>query len=269
MITYKLLGRNGNMGNALFQYSTLLSVGKDNGYTVKIPNNPSHYDDYCQAMNFNLSQGFNIKTPCFTKEESDSITNQYQDPAFHFTKNVFNIPDNTDLTGYFQSEKYFNHNREYILEHLQFKETIVALSDEIFIEAGIDPEETTSIHVRRGDYVKKQAWHPLMTPEYYFNATKLIPSKNYLVFSDDIAWCKEAFGLNKKVKYSNSKNPFADMHAMSSCKNNIIANSTFSWWSAWFNTNPDKVIIAPKNWFGPMYKDWNTADLIPESWTRV
>jgi len=269
MITFKALGRNGNTGNSLFQFAALISIAKDKGYDVKIPNNPTYFDVNYKCTNYSILDGFNIKVPFLSNNESNTIVNTFQENGFHFQKEIYNIKDNTNLLGYFQSEKYFIHNKQYILDNLTFKDEIIEAAKSIFTENKITPEDTTSIHIRRGDFTSKQYYHPLMGPEYYAAASKATASKYYIVFSDDIDWCMKALGNNGNVRYSTNKNPFVDMCAMSMCSNNIIANSTFSWWGAWFNKNPNKVIVAPKKWFGPGYADWNTADLYPSTWLTI
>lgn len=271
MITYSRLGINGNTGNSMFQYAAVISLAKTKGYEVKIPLRPSYFDVNYNCMNRSIAEGFIIKTPVITLEElSHMRLNSYTEKWFHFDNNVLELPDNTDLIGYFQSEKYFNHNREFILDNLQFKPEIKEKAIQLFNELNVDPGSCTSMHLRRGDYVHKQGYHPLMPPEYYIESSKIIKTKNYLVFSDDIDWCKQAFNGNSNVKFSTLTNPFEDMYAMSLCANNIIANSTFSWWAAWLNLNPNKIVIGPKKWFGPAYDGvLDPKDVMPENWLRI
>lgn len=275
MITYNALGRNGNTGNSLFQYCTLISLAKSKGYEVKIPDYPSYYDVNYQCNNYSIRDGFDIDTPVCDPSELKHLAT-YTEQSFAFDPAVLELPDNVNLNGYFQSEKYFVHNRRYILDTLQFKTEIKTAAKELFNTLNIAPERTTSIHVRRGDFIHKQAFHPLVTPAYYTTATGMTRTPKYLVFSDDIPWCKEAFGINGNVYYSENKNPFVDMCAMSMCAHNIIVNSTFSWWGAWLNTNPGRLVIAPKQWLGPAYQppyaapgQWDTKDVIPDGWFQI
>ena len=128
------------------------------------------------------------------------------------------------------------------------------------------------MHVRRGDFIHKQHFHPLLPLEYYKAGVQETATKNsncILVFSDDIDWCKQVFGGDRRIKYSTNKNPFVDMCAMSMCNNHIIGNSTFSWWGAWLNPNPTKIVVAPKGWFGLGYAHWTIKDLFPDSWIKL
>ncbi len=141
-----------------------------------------------------------------------------------------------------------------------------------------------SIHVRRGDYVSIGQTHPLnphplQSLEYYKEAIKIINADKYLVFSDDINWCKENFIGDNYIfvdnKISSLENDIFEMQLMSTCKNNIIANSSYSWWAAYFNENKDKKVIAPKLWFGKDYINTITShddviqSIIPKDWIII
>jgi hypothetical protein len=137
-------------------------------------------------------------------------------------------------------------------------------------------KNSVSLHVRRGDYVSNpdaNKYHGTKGLDYYIAAlarvNKSQKDSTVFVFSDDIAWCKKNLKLKaKKVVWVDGKNsPIEDIYLMSLCKSNIIANSTFSWWGAWLNSNPKKIVVAPKVWFSDSNID--TSDLIPADWTRL
>ena len=111
---------------------------------------------------------------------------------------------------------------------------------------------TVSIHVRRGDYVHLPNHYPIQSVEYYQRAYEIIGDKNInvVIVSDDISWCKENLSFNNTHFIENETN-ITDLYIMSLCKHNIMSNSTFSWWGAWLNNNPNKKVIQPSNWFGP------------------
>ncbi len=160
------------------------------------------------------------------------------------------------LCGYFQSEKYFVEHREQILKAFNFKWEPI--------------KGKVSLHVRRGDYVEGSPFEPI-TMDYISKAVgyfKKYGYRKFVVFSDDILWCKENVNsetlINCEFEYSEGRNEFEDISLMSSMEHNIIANSTFSWWGAWLNRNPFKVIITPQKWFDGVNKD-----LIPESWIQI
>ena len=182
------------------------------------------------------------------------------------------------LEGYFQSYKYFQDANTDVKDALEFNEQLVldvqnALGDILL-------QNTCSISVRRGDYVNLQHIHPLQPDNYWPSAQKTLEEKvnidTYLIFSDDIEWCRSNKHLfnstGKKVIFFNGRHQFDDLVGITLCKHNIITNSTFSWWGAWLNKNVNKIVIMPKTWFGPT-GPWSGPstgdDLRVESWITV
>jgi len=112
-----------------------------------------------------------------------------------------------------------------------------------------------------------------LSPEYYERCIQLVGEKierpQFFVFSDDIEWVAENLHIRYPttfVTHNESKN-YEDLRLMSMCKHNIVANSSFSWWGAWLNSNPGKLVLAPKRWFTDPRV--NTSDLVPDSWIKV
>ena len=130
-------------------------------------------------------------------------------------------------------------------------------------------ENTVSLHVRRGDYINKENYHPLQTIDYYKNAYDIINenSINVLILSDDVNWCKKNIKFNN-ISYIENETNIIDLYIMSLCKHNIIANSSFSWWGAWLNENKNKKVICPINWFGEKTNIY-TGDITPEKWLKI
>jgi hypothetical protein len=129
------------------------------------------------------------------------------------------------------------------------------------------------LHIRRGDYLTNIV-HNTNKEDYYKNAIKLIEEKVknpvFYIFSDEIEWVKQNFDIKYPtvyVDFNDALTNFEDIKLMSSCKHNIIANSSFSWWSAWLNENSNKIVIAPKQWFTDVSR--NTKDIIPKSWIKI
>lgn len=156
------------------------------------------------------------------------------------------------LHGYFQNELYFKDYRKEILEAFQIPWSPM--------------QNVVGVHVRRGDYLQHPTKHPVVTKDYLLDACLHFVGYRYLFFSDDIQWCKEAFPGHE---YSEGKSALEDMSLMSSCEHQVIANSTFSWWAAWLNQNPDKVVIRPKIWFGPGNSGLDSSQICPSSWIPV
>ena len=184
----------------------------------------------------------------------------YRETSFEY-KELHKVGD-IFLFGYFQSEKYFSNHSAEIRELFSPRESDIRYLHDKYGDVG----EYTSIHIRRGDYLNLQNHHPSCTLKYYSEAISKFDGK-FLVFSDDIEWCKENFKGTDFI-FIEGNLDYQDLYLMSICKNNIIANSSFSWWGAWLNTNSTKQVICPKQWFGPLSKN-NTKDLIPTEWETL
>lgn len=181
----------------------------------------------------------------------------YKEPEHHYNEIPFK--EHIQLEGYFQSEKYFMHCRQDIINAFQIPWKPL--------------EGQASIHVRRGDYLLYPDKHPVVTIDYLREAIlhmAKIGVRNFVVCSDDIPWCRQTFSGVKGAyfTYSAKKDVYSDLALMSCCQHNIISNSSFSWWGAWLNQNPDKIIIAPKTWFGPGNQHLSDIDIIPKTWLR-
>lgn len=256
----------GGLGNQLFQWATSTSIGLDNNTESYL--DTSFYDNQNgnTIRTFDISKFTNIKYNLL----SDYISTN---PHSHINLKQVNdnfiyqdITDNSYLNGYWQSEKYFKNNEDIIREQL------IPSNDVQFKLTEKYPgllEKSVSLHIRRTDYVNQQQNHPLQPMEYYYEALKQIGDYDVLyVFSDDIDWCKYNTNFQKAIYVSNDSDQ-EDIWHMSMCSNNIIANSTFSWWGAWLNSNPEKIVITPNKWFGSSLGHLPTDDLIPESWIKI
>jgi hypothetical protein len=167
------------------------------------------------------------------------------------------------LSGYFQSEKYFINNKNFIIDLFKPTEEI----KNKIIEVLPNINNYVSIHVRRGDYLIYPNHHPQQSDEYFKTSTELIGrDKTFLIFSDDINGIKNSFDYLPNKIFFNSGTDWLDMYTMSLCEHNIICNSTFSWWGAYLNTNKNKKVITTKNWFGSANAHLNTSTLFPEEW---
>jgi hypothetical protein len=125
------------------------------------------------------------------------------------------------------------------------------------------------IHVRRGDYLKFPDIHPTQPIEYYNQAMELIPAKKFLIFSDDVSWCRQNF-KGDRFTVTDEASMEVDFRMMTACNYFIIANSSFSWWAAWLSEHEDKVVVSPKKWFGKeIEKSSPIIDLIPPEWIKI
>jgi len=275
MISYKKIGHFGRSGNQMFQFAATVGIARkaNQGFAfpqenTEIPSVEEFKDGVRREVYFDLPKYFpNVKKTLAPLKDIETL-HVAQEPYFHFCPEMFTVPDQTNLMGYFQTEKYFEHCSDLILGMFQFDNKIKKQAENNFPSFPNDVE-FVSIHLRRGDYVGLQQFHPIMDADYYFDAMTQFMDGNYcfLIFSDDITYCKELFGEQENIVYIEGNSAEVDMCMMTMCDHNVIANSSFSWWGAWLNDNVNKKVIAPKRWFGPAYKGvHDTKDLYPQSW---
>ena len=178
------------------------------------------------------------------------------------------------LTGYFQSERYFECIEEQLRVDLKFVD-----KPKIQLREIARSEAIVSLHVRRGDYSDNPAtnrFHGLCSLEYYEKAIAYLAEKlediHFFIFSDDQAWVRKHLRLTHSATFVEgppNESSHKDMQLMSQCQHHIIANSSFSWWGAWLNPMPDKIVIAPERWFADETAQAQTQDMIPEGWIRM
>jgi len=251
------------IGNNLFQIATGASLAHNNNsdYLVFITNTKVpegvYLTEYIQQFKKNI-----LRKVDFTETLPLGIS-KYKQPSFGFKK--IHYVNNIYLSGYFQSEKFFNENFVRDLFSMD-KETESYLKSKYGF---LLDKDIISINVRRGDYLKRPLRQPVCEMPYFKRAIKHFGKQRlYLVISDDIEWCKKKF-VNGNFHFIENEPPIIDLYIQACCKHNIISNSTFSWWGAWLNPNPNKVVIAPRKWFGVHLRDYDTKDLLPTSWLRI
>jgi len=180
--------------------------------------------------------------------------------------------DGCYLHGYWQSERYFSHIESQIRAAFTFPE--FSNSQNAEMADRIAGGTAISLHVRRGDYLTFAA-HVLCDQAYYEAALARVldglqGDPTVYVFSDDPQWAKDNLPLpcNKEVvDFNGSDTDFEDLRLMSLCQHNIIGNSSFSWWGAWLNQNPDKRVVGPASWFGD--PKLSNPDILPASWIKI
>jgi hypothetical protein len=167
------------------------------------------------------------------------------------------VTSNVLLEGFWQHHKYYNTIKPQLLEEFTLKEEykvgLPALISEIEKN-----DHSVSLHIRRGDYVSDPNnldWFGVMPPDYYYQAVdyikKRISNPVYYIFSDDLDWVKENIRIDGQVVYvdiEGGKKDYLELYAMSKCRHQVIANSSFSWWGAYLNNRPEKIVIAPARW---------------------
>jgi hypothetical protein len=260
----------GGLGNQLFQYAIgrCLSEQKNVPFFLDI----SQFDNY-KLRGYNLGE-FNITENFANKDisnrysffESSKLNNicnklmfnngYIREKTFDFDENLFKINhDEIYLEGYWQNEKYFSSINNILRNEFTLRNP---LSDNAKNTENLicTTSDSVSVHVRKTDFLKKENKKIFtdLTASYYENAIQNIvmhlKNPHLFVFSDDFTWVKENIHFDLPITYIDSNNPaHEDLHLMSQCKHNIIANSTFSWWGAWLNKNTEKMVIGPENWF--------------------
>jgi hypothetical protein len=258
----------GGLGNMLFQIAATKSISIDNNTDCSFPNlHPHlHYLNSDKTYNPSLKHGSEYMSILKNLQVTPSTTNNVVRYPFTYVQSP---PFDNDviIDGFFQSEKYFAHNRTEILEFIKPTQEIIDIINEKY--GDIVNGKSTSIHVRRGDYVNHPNHHPVQSIEYYNNAIDSLKDKtdNFVVFSDDIEWCKNNLKTDGII-YIDDEKDYIELYLMSLCDNNIISNSSFSWWGAWLNENNNKVVIGPNKWFGSAINH-DTSDVITETWIKI
>lgn len=247
------------LGNQLFQWAYGYTLSKD-------------YDVYFDLTFYNIQ---NIMSPVAIRSyelsklikapipfvNASVLSELYSMGAtivsddFHYKNLEFDKNKNFYLNGYWQSEKFFERYKEEILSFFKWPEV-----------KNYDFENSCSIHIRRGDYLNLQHVHPIQTLDYYEKALEVVnPQGNVFIFSDDIDWCEQNLKFKNQIFMKGNSN-IEDLRYMSLCTNNIIANSSFSWWGAYLNQNLSKTVVCPKKWFGDSTYD---KDLKLHNWVEI
>ena len=264
MITFHKLGELGRLGNQLFQYAALKGLGLRNGYDVVIPNP--------QTMNWHgqtcLLDQFNIEAEYLDDENISQIQYMYSEPNWNkYDPTFFEIPDGSTIEGFFQSTFYFEGFEEQIKKELTPKSELVEQNREFInkIKSENEGYEIVSVHVRRGDNMTNgqtgliQAFESGgMYEQYFNNAKKVFEGKKvkFLVFtggqrfnednSTDVEWCKNFF-KGDEFLFSEGQPQIDDFCRIMLCDHNILSHaSSFGWWAAYVNPNPNKIVVAPE-----------------------
>jgi len=278
IITCSLMG---GLGNQLFQICTTIAYGIETNRKIVFP--------YSENLHFGITRptywnNFLSGLKTFTKPTEEKIAYTiYEEPKFSYSKiHNYAKSERLCLVGYFQSYKYFDHNKELLFK--LFRLTTQQYNVVEQYPGTINTEyNNIAMHFRLGDYKNIQDHHPLMTYNYYDGALRhIVNSKSdvahrvlYFCQEEDNLIVQEIIGLLSTefpgVLFEKANDLIPDWQQlllMSCCNDNIIANSTFSWWGAYFNQKPKKIVCYPSNWFGPKLKH-SLNDLFPSEWIRI
>jgi hypothetical protein len=268
MIGFNVLGQLGQLGNQMFQVAALRGIASHKGYNFCFPiTNDVYVDHLGNKLRVDIQN-------VFTLQNVSPLNIQFIDPGrptvaegtFHFNEKLFDeCPDWVTLQGFFQSEKYFAHDKGMVREMFTFRPEIIEGARAMVNSLNKAP---VALHIRRGDFLRNSGNHHNLELEWYARALDKIDlgGRQVAIFSDDPAWCKKQklFEDDDKFLISEGNTHYTDLAMMSLCTGHIIANSTFSWWGAWLADS--KEVIAPKKWFGPDNANLDTKDLYPDHW---
>lgn len=279
----------GGLGNQMFQYSFYLALNK------KFNN---VFADLTEFESYNLHNGFelqdifgiqlNIKSS-FEFNFYNTVNQRWiwrklrkiypkkysyteELSEFNFDESIFQDKKNKYYWGYWQHINYVNMVSKELRNEFIFP-PLNSLNQNLIEQT--KGRITVSIHVRRGDYLNIPHLGNNCDKIYYNNAIKYMKDKFnsplFVVFSNDIPWCKEAFDNIEAifVDWNHGKESFRDMQLMSLCDHNIIANSSFSWWGAWLNKNPEKTVVSPKQWIYSTDNQQKHEGLLLESFVKL
>lgn len=288
----------GGLGNQMFQYACGLALAADCNLPVRIstdmlqlaakPRAPEIEEVFKvkaeRANGMDLARLLGrmrsrprarllLEKPWFAWARGDRFWVEFDRPEMEALRLV--SVEGAYLHGYWQSERYFIRHEKLVRTALRFSRPLSGANAEVAERIKAWP--SVSMHIRRGDYLTNdhtRAVHGLCSVDYYVAAVKrmqkLEPGLRIMAFSDDPGWVADALQPRIPqmtiVSHNTGSQSFEDMRLMSLCHHHIIANSSFSWWAAWLNPRPDKVVIAPRRWFA---NGRDASDLVPSSWERL
>ncbi|MEM9851147.1 MAG: alpha-1,2-fucosyltransferase [Pseudomonadota bacterium] len=274
----------GGLGNQLFQYACARALALRRGVDVGLDTRDwSRTQQHGLALNhFAIRTADPGRLPPARADGLAAIRGlnsryrRYKERDAAYDPALADLPAWTWLTGYWQSERYFANHETAIRADLTITTPPGAETTRVAQE--IADATAVSLHIRRGDYVahaKAAAAHGILPLDYYVRAAETIAARIgqqpvIYAFSDDPKWVRDNLKLPyplRFVTHNDRQTNYDDLRLMATCRHHIIANSSFSWWGAWLDPRPDKIVVAPKRWFGTADRD--NPDITPPSWLRL
>lgn len=266
----------GGLGNQFFQYAVAKAIALKNNLELKL--DLSEFETY-KIRKYELSN-FNVEENIASAEEilplkKKKIFNQtyFKEKKCKFNPRVLKIKKSAYIRGFWQSERYFAEIEDVIRKEFTFKNIDFIENRKILDE--IEKTNSVSISFRCGDYLSNPEAakiHNVCTMKYYNNAIKYMKERLdnpvFYVFSDDIKWVEANFKSEEPVIFVDTANWQEDLYYIQKCKHSIVANSSFSWWAAWLNTNKEKIVIAPQKWFSDD-SGLDYSNIVPKSWVKL
>lgn len=285
----------GGLGNQMFQYAAGRALSLRNGTELVL--DISGFENYELHQGFELQRVFAGQFGIASKTDVRGVlgwqssagirriisrqpfyiflNKQFAvEPHFQYWHGINSLPKDCYLAGYWQSEKYFTDVAAQIRADFAFRQPLEGQNAEL--ARRMREVNAVSLHVRRGDYAnnpKTTATHGLCSLEYYqaaiHHVAERVQQPNFYIFSDDIDWVRNNLNVGHHcvfVQNNRGADSYNDMRLMSICRHHIIANSSFSWWGAWLNSDPDKIVVAPRKWFA---NNNDVSDLFPSGWVTL
>ena len=274
----------GGLGNQLFQYAVGRAVALHHKVPLKL--DTTIFETYKLHNGYRLDQ-FAIQAEIAADNEIINLKGRNnvlfsalrkaglvkrksyfkEKRSSYFDASVFKN-NSVYLDGYWQNELYFSNIRELLLQELSPNNSMNDLGF-AYLDS-IKKSNSVSLHVRRGDYVNLKNIN-VLDVDYYMKAAeyirKNVEKPTFYIFSDDLEWCKSSLTfLGDCIYVERTQTEMDDLKLMSFCQHNIIANSSFSWWGAWLNQNPNKTVIAPKDW---LLNDPGSSNVILSDWVKL
>jgi Glycosyl transferase family 11 len=304
VITVSLMG---GLGNQMFQYAAGKALAERHGVSLALDisgfRNSTHRSflldrlsipeaDRALAAEVGAEKPVNHFVRSLWKRRIDRVlesaglpklvrsANQYREPHFHYDSEFEALGSETSLFGYFQSERYFSSIAQPLRDWFSPRAPLGIRAAEVCTQIERN-ELSVSVHVRRGDYLNPATakFHGVLGETYYRQAIDWIEAALgkkvvFFVFSDDPVLAERVLNFVPKCRLNHVRGdphrPWEDLALMARCRHHVMANSSFSWWGAWLNPSPDKVVVAPRNWFAQnQLNKQNTSDLYPVDWILV
>ena len=291
-----LIRLRGGLGNQMFQYAAARRLAEKHSTVLKLDltefesDRLRKYSLHCFLIRDCLLSKWEVENMVFPQNYSNKLSKKLNlvfnlgisesikfinERQFHFDAEILDAPNDVCLYGYWQSEKYFFDIADILRREFVVKYPQDSLNQKFL--SYIENTESVSIHVRRTDYIKDVATskiHATCDLAYYERSIRYIHDRvsnpHFFIFSDESQWVKKNLKLDFPstiIDCNNASFDYEDLRLMSKCKHNIIANSSFSWWGSWLNSNLNKIVIAPRKWFNDPTK--NTTDLLPDRWIKI
>ena len=262
------------LGNQMFQYALKRALTIKKYQTTDFIDLYESHKQFMEGESFKLSSIFkNIKLNIINQDLGKLRIVEPIDKPGIYSPSILNLHENEIITleGFWQTEKYFKDIRKDLLK--QFKFTYLERKLKHFgKQLSKSKTPTVALHIRRGDYLKLGCFNNICTKQYYDNAINYMRKQlgsnvQFIVFSDDIEWCKKNYPDFLYIEKEQFKNyqDWYDMYLMTKCQHNIIANSSFSWWGAWLNQNKKQIVLAPDKWLN----GYDTPDIWCEHWIKL